>query len=136
LQRKTDSHNPADWVYFAESDLAGVQVLTDLNVSYLLCQSKLAETLEKILKGELIRLGWTLIKTHDLQQLAKEIRARGSTMYPSCQSLCDSLAERYFTNRYPGFDLDEENWPTLKLQVQETVALLNQLKEQLPKDEN
>jgi HEPN domain-containing protein len=41
-------------------------------------RSKPAEVLDKVLKAELIRVGWPLLKTHDLQVLAKELHARRS----------------------------------------------------------
>ncbi len=55
MPRKTDSSNPADWIFIAESDLAGVRLLIERQISYALCVSKLAEILEKVLKAELIR---------------------------------------------------------------------------------
>lgn len=35
---------------------------------------------EKVVKAELIRLGWFLEKTHDLLRLARELEARGSAL--------------------------------------------------------
>jgi hypothetical protein len=46
LPRKTDSNNPADWLFFAESDLEGLRLIANAEVSHPLCQSKLAEVLE------------------------------------------------------------------------------------------
>jgi hypothetical protein len=62
LPRKTDSKNPADWLWIAEADLAVVRLGVDNEVSHLTCRSKLAEVLEKVLKAELIRAGWELEK--------------------------------------------------------------------------
>jgi HEPN domain-containing protein len=132
LPRKTDSNNPSDWIFFAESDLDGIGLLIDSAISPLLCQSKLAETLEKILKAELIRLGWPLVKTHDLQQLALELRARSSDLFPDCQDLCDSLAERYFSDRYPGFDIEDADWPSLRKQADQIGILMEKVKSRLP----
>ena len=70
LPRKTDSNNPADWLWISESDLEGLRALAERELSYVMCQSKLAEVVEKILKAELIRLGWPLEKTHDLRKLS------------------------------------------------------------------
>jgi hypothetical protein len=50
LPRKTDSNNPFDWIAFSESDLEGVRLLAEREVSYTRCHSKLAEVLEKVLK--------------------------------------------------------------------------------------
>jgi hypothetical protein len=66
LPRKTDSHNPADWLLIAASDLEMVRLAAENEISFGGARSKLAEILEKILKAELLRLGWTLEKTHDL----------------------------------------------------------------------
>lgn len=55
-----------------------MRFLAEKEISHLLCQSKLAEVLEKILKAELIRLGWFLVKTHDVQELVEELRARAN----------------------------------------------------------
>jgi HEPN domain-containing protein len=114
LPRKTDSNNPADWLYFAESDLNGVRLLIDSRLSELLCESKLAECLEKVMKADLIRLGWSLVKTHDLHQLAEELRIHKSDLFNDFKPLCDALALRYFTDRYPGFDLADPDWPGMK----------------------
>lgn len=128
MLRKTDSNNPADWIFFAESDLEGVCVLAEKEISHPMCQSKLAEVLEKILKAELIRLGWFLMRTHDLQELVEELRARNSDLISEFKPLCDALAESYFTDRYPGFDLDEPDWPTLQRQTKEISVVLSKVK--------
>ena len=57
MVRKTDSNNPADWVYIARMDLAGVRHLASHQLAYSMCVSKLAEILEKLIKAELIRMG-------------------------------------------------------------------------------
>ena len=133
MPRKTDSNNSADWIFFAESDLEGIRLLVEAKVSGLLCQSKLAETLEKILKAELVLLGWRLVKTHDLQQLAEELRIRGSDLFPDCKTHCDALAERYFSDRYPGFDIEDTDWPALRKQTGEITVFLQRVKSRLPK---
>src|SRR5205823_4897111 len=58
LPRKTDSNDPADWLWIAESDFAAIRVLAEREIGYPLCRSKLAEVLEKALKAELLRMGW------------------------------------------------------------------------------
>ncbi len=57
-----------------------MKVVAEREISYTMCRSKLAEILEKILKAELIRLGWDLQKTHDLEKLSGELRARHSDL--------------------------------------------------------
>ena len=89
-----------------------------------MCVSKLAEILEKIIKAELIRTGWFLVKIHDLVKLVDELRDRDALLADKFQPLCEELAERYFTDRYPGFDLEDEDWPRLRRQADQIAALL------------
>ena len=128
MPRKTDSNNPADWVYLAEQDLAGIRALTDQQIAYELCRSKLAEVIEKLMKAELIRLGWTLEKTHDLRRLFGELAVRQSDLASRLRSLVIGYAELYFMARYPGFDLEDPDWPTLRGDVATTEGLLVQIK--------
>lgn len=64
-----------------------------------------------MLKAELLRLGWFLERTHDLELLANDLQSRGSDLAERVRPLCMSLAEVYFSSRYPGFDLDDPDWP-------------------------
>ena len=89
----------------------------------MLFRSKLAEVVEKIMKAELIRTGWRLEKTHDLDRLLEILEERKSDLAAQFEPLCDALAEAYFTNRYPGFDLDDPDWPAFRVQVEQVVAL-------------
>ena len=89
-----------------------------------MCCSKLAEILEKVIKAELIRRGWFLEKTHDLERLRKELRTRDAGLADSIQSLCMSLAELYFTGRYPGFDLEDPDWPAFRSRFDEVNRVL------------
>ena len=86
-------------------------------------KGKLAEVVEKIMKAELIRTGWRLEKTHDLDRLLEILEERKSDLAAQFEPLCDALAEAYFTNRYPGFDLDDPDWPAFRAQVEQVVAL-------------
>ena len=131
MARKTDSNNPADWIFIAESDLAGVKHLIAAETSHSLCVSKLAEILEKVLKAELIRSGWFLEKTHDLLKLGGELQARQSDLIERVRPLCEDLAERYFSDRYPGFDLEDEDWPALRRQAEAISALLDLVKSRI-----
>ena len=119
MPRKTDPTNPADWIEIAEADLAMVRLVAEREISFAPCRGKLAEALEKVLKAELIRLSWQLEKTHDLQRLAKLLRERGSDLVVSAQPLVSVLTEAYFTDRYPGFDLDDPDWPELRVHLAE-----------------
>jgi HEPN domain-containing protein len=89
-----------------------------------MARGKLAEILEKVLKAELIRLGWELEKTHDLNRLWDSMVELGSPLADTAKPICQSLAEVYFTDRYPGFDLDDPDWPALREQVKQVSALL------------
>lgn len=131
MPRKTDSNNPADWIFIAASDLEGVSLLIERELSYSLCVGKLAEILEKVLKAELIRTGWFLVKTHDLLKLGGELNARNSDLTHIFQPLCEALAERYFTDRYPGFDLEDPDWTTLRRQADEIKHLLDTVKSRI-----
>jgi HEPN domain-containing protein len=132
LPRKTDANNPADWLWLAESDLAVVTLAATQEVGFQACRSKLAEVLEKIMKAELIRIGWSLEKTHDLDRLLDELVVRQSDLAAYAEPLCDVLAEVYFTDRYPGFDLDDPAWPTLRQHTTAIANLLNSVKSRLP----
>jgi HEPN domain-containing protein len=128
LPRKTDSRNPADWLLIADSELEALQLCAREGVAYSMCRSKLAEVLEKVLKAELIRLGWPLLRTHDLQVLANELKVRKSDLLAEAKPLCNALAEVYFTDRYPGFDLEDPDWPKLRGQIQQVAALAQTVK--------
>jgi HEPN domain-containing protein len=99
LPRKTDSHNPADWLHIAASDFELVGLAAEREVSFGATRSKRAEVLEKILKAELLRLGWTLERTHDLNRLLQSLVERNSDLAPTAEPLCDVLVQVYFTDR-------------------------------------
>lgn len=128
MPRKTDSTNPADWLWIAELDLEGVRLNVAHEVAYYGCQGKLAEILEKILKAELIHLGWSLERTHDLGKLLGELIARRSLMVSPASPLVNALNQVYFVARYPGFDLDDPDWPALQQQVAGVEMLLESVK--------
>jgi len=131
LARRTDSNNPADWLFLASRDIEGVSELASRELAFALCVSKLAEILEKIVKAELIRTGWFLVKTHDLVKLVDELRDRDPRLADRFQPLCEELAERYFSDRYPGFDLEEEDWPRLRRQADQVADLLEIVKKRV-----
>ena len=53
MPKRTDAGSPADWLSFANADLAAVEVLCTHRISYFVCRSKLAESLEKAIKADL-----------------------------------------------------------------------------------
>ena len=128
LPRKTEANNPADWLWIAESELEWLRLAAKQQVAYHASHGKLAEVLEKILKAELIRLGWPLEKTHDLQRLRDALVSRGSDLAVGVKPLCDGLAEVYFVARYPGFDFDDPDWPDLRAKLQAVTRLLETVK--------
>lgn len=132
MPRKTDASNPADWIFIAESDLGAIDSLVRQELGYAMCRSKLAEVLEKTLKAELIRLGWPLEKTHELAKLGQELQARGSDLAALVRPLCMAFAQSYFVSRYPGFDLEDADWPDLRQKLSEITALLATVKARLP----
>jgi HEPN domain-containing protein len=101
-------------------------------ISFAAVRSKLAEILEKNLKAELLRSGWTLEKTHDLNRPLQSLVERNSDRVPVVEPLCDALAQVYFIDRYPGFDLDDPDWPKLRAQVEGVTSLLATVKSRLP----
>jgi HEPN domain-containing protein len=128
LPRKTNAHEPADWLFISEGDLRLLHLVTEREVSFHSGRSELAEVLEKTLKAELIRLGWPLERTHDLQRLRDALVLRDSDLARLVKPLCDSLEEAYMTTRYPGFDLDDPDWPALRQQVEAVEKLLAEVK--------
>ena len=128
MPRKTDSRVPADWLWIAESDLGMVRLAASQEVSFQGCRSKLAEILEKVLKAELIRLGWPLERTHDLNRLVDELTVRKSDLLVMVTPIAQALAEVYFADRYPGFDLDDPDWPALRANIDAVTELLNLVK--------
>ena len=105
-----------------------VRLAADAEVSFSACRSKLAEVLEKVIKAELIRDGWSLEKTHDLQSLRDALFMRGSDLDAEVKPLCDAMADVYFTDRYPGFDFDDPDWAPLREQIEKVTSLLTTVK--------
>lgn len=126
------TENPADWIWMAATDLEVIQLAVDREIGFITVRGKLAEILEKVLKAELIRLGWPLEKTHDLEVLLQALTARNSDLTTQAAPRCAELAEVYFADRYPGFDLDDPDWPHLRTLVEQVAALLQTVKSRLP----
>jgi HEPN domain-containing protein len=133
LPRKTDSNCPADWLFIAGAELKAIRKLIAERVGFHMCRSKLAEVLEKIFKAELIRLGWFLQKTHDLQKLADELSERKSGLLEGRESLVEALAESYFADRYPGFDFDDPDWERLAQDLRKVSAIMRAVKSSVDK---
>jgi HEPN domain-containing protein len=108
----------------AQADLEVIRLAVGQQVGFTACRSKLAEVVEKTMKAELIRLGWALERTHDLERLLDELVARHSDLVGAAEPLADALADAYFTDRYPGFDLDDPDWPALIQHLDAAAKLL------------
>jgi len=114
LLKKTDSGCRSDWLLFADDDLSAVKLLSEHQTSCRVCRSKLAEALEKLLKGDLVGRGWNLERTHDLQHLCDKLAEFDGVRSEQLQTTVDDLAEAYTEDRYPGFDFDDEDdWDEL-----------------------
>jgi HEPN domain-containing protein len=111
----------------ANSDLEVVRLAAGQQLGFTACRSKLAEVVEKTMKAELIRLGWPLERTHDLERLLDQLVLRRSDLVSSLEPLTEVLADAYFTDRYPGFDLDDPDWPLLNQQVAAVQSLLEKV---------
>ncbi len=103
---KGDPDNPADWQKLALTDLERARKNVgegDLAAATLW----LEQSAEKVMKGWLIGQGWTLVKTHDLERLCREIGQQGidvSWFLPSSVR----LRQLYFTDRYVDDSPDPE----------------------------
>ena len=131
MPRKTDSNNPADWLWIAALDMELIRLAAERELGHAAARSKLAEVLEKIMKAELLRLGWRLVKTHDLRFLHRAIGERNSELAAQAEPLCIELAEVYFTDRYPGFDFSDPDWPAFRAQVAAVDVLFDEVKKRV-----
>ncbi|MBU6400804.1 MAG: HEPN domain-containing protein [Verrucomicrobia bacterium] len=111
--------------------MAGIRKLADAETGFEMCRSKLAEVLEKLMKAELIRLGWSLEKIHDLRKLLGELEVRHSGLTAALRPLVTGYADIYFMSRYPGFDLEDPDWPALRQDVSALRSILEKLKARL-----
>ena len=52
------------------------------------------------------------------------MNARDPDLGKRARPLCEALAEKYFADRYPGFDREDENWPELLRTAADIRAML------------
>ena len=57
-------------------------------------------------------------------KLFGELNARQSPILTAASPLVNDLNQVYFVARYPGFDLDDPDWPVLRQQVEDVGRLL------------
>ena len=131
MPRKTDSNNPSDWLWFAASDLELIAVAAKQELSFVSAHSKLAEVLEKVIKAELLRLGWRLVKTHNLNVLHETLVEWNSDLADLARPLCKALEQVYFTDRYPGYDLEDPDWPRIREELAQVQALFAAVQERV-----
>ena len=133
MPRKTDSGNPMDWLEYATIDLNAVQLLCDEEVAFPVCKSKLAEALEKGMKADLLRRGWVLVKIHDLQKLNDNLASYDEMIAEELQNTVDDLAESYIADRYPGFDLEDPDWVSIKKLITKVSQYIQKISSDLVK---
>lgn len=122
-------------LYLAQDELEALTLCAQSQVGYAMCRGKLAEVLDKVLKAELIRTGWFLEKTHDLRRPGQELESRGSDLMPQVRPLCIALAQVDFTDWYPGFDLEDPDWPKLRDRLSQIATFAETVKGRLPQSE-
>jgi hypothetical protein len=70
-------------------------------------------------------------KTHDLERLYAVLTVRRSDLAGPADPLCKALAEVYFADLYPGFDLEDPDWPKLREQLRQIEGILLTVKSRL-----
>ena len=48
MPRKTDANDPADWLWISEQDLQVLRLVSEHEISFHTCRSKLSEVLEMV----------------------------------------------------------------------------------------
>jgi len=98
LMATGESLYPLDWLVWAKEDLTDVQALLDVN-SINGAAYHLQQTIEKTLKAFLLKHGWALERTHDLNKLLDEAVKHKPEMEPF-RALC-KRADEFLVVRYP-----------------------------------
>ena len=94
-----DSTYAEDWVRVARRDWKRVHNILrggDLELAAFLLQ----QCLEKYLKAYLLRHGWTLQRTHELDTLL-DVACRFEPELEAYQELCERVSGYYLVDRYP-----------------------------------
>ena len=90
---------PESWYKHAREDLASAKLLV-ANEIIENALAHLQQSAEKLFKGWLIERGWHLIKTHEIDDLCKEVERRGVQLDWFTQRKI--LTKAFFQSRYPG----------------------------------
>jgi HEPN domain-containing protein len=105
MNEKDNSIFPLDWLKIARKDWRRVQNMLEKKdaeaAGFFLQQS-----LEKYLKGFLLRQGWKLKKIHELDALLDDA-VKYNPNLKVFYELCDRVAGYYFADRYPPFVAEE-----------------------------
>lgn len=98
LMATGESLYPLDWLEWAKQDLAAVRALLDTN-NITNAAYHLQQAIEKTLKAFLLKGGWALERTHDLNQLLAEA-VKYKLELESFRALCKP-ANAFLMARYP-----------------------------------
>ena len=75
-----------------------------------------------------------MAKTHDLSRLLEALEEFESPVTVAARPLSRAFAGVYYTDRYPGFDLDDPDWPELRAQLTQVEALFAAVEANVPAD--
>ncbi len=89
-----------EWFKKAEHDLDAVNDILKGSGHPDVAGVLLQQSIEKFLKGYLIKKGWKLIKTHDLKLLLDEA-VKYNHSFNDYYDLLDVITEYYFEEKYP-----------------------------------
>ena len=122
MMQPNNKTNYKEWFDMGKRDLEDAELLLDEgrleNAAILLQQS-----LEKYLKGFLIKKGWELKKTHNLSLLLADAM-KYSPQLRNFENICKKAGAYYFEDRYPGFR-KEPNISELKSEFNHAKELIN-----------
>ena len=101
MKRHGDETDPAAWFDLARTEFERARRSMD-DQDTELALVMLQQAAEKAMKGRLIALGWSLVKTHDVAVLTTALVQRGVDVEWFRESARD-LTTEYIAGRYPGW---------------------------------
>ncbi len=100
-----DAEYPLDWIRTADKDWGRALMLLDAGdpegASF-----HLQQAVEKFLKAFLLRQGWELYKTHNLEELLEDATDHAPFLAPY-REVCETINTYYFAGRYPALPGEE-----------------------------
>lgn len=111
------------WFERAEEDLKVARHLLAEKFGHLTAASLLQQAAERYLKGYLLTTGWSLKKTHDLEQLITEAISRDADFSPFLE-ICRRLTEYYIETRYPPIMMSDLTSEEIKTSLDESEQLI------------